>query len=68
MRKGKQILLYEFNLEVEFHGKIEMIRGKGFLIFFAAENEEEEADGYFKIHDINPDDLDFEVNRAYILT
>jgi len=28
---------------------------------YLAENDEEEADGYFKVHDINPDDLDFEV-------
>lgn len=31
-----------------------------------AEKDEEEANGYFKIHDINPDDLDFEVQPHLI--
>ncbi|KAL4473219.1 hypothetical protein ABPG72_015600 [Tetrahymena utriculariae] len=52
VRKGKQILCYEFNVEVDFK----------------AENDEEDSDGYFKIHDINPDDLDFEIDHVTLNT
>ncbi|EGR33359.1 hypothetical protein IMG5_055010 [Ichthyophthirius multifiliis] len=47
VRKGKQILCYDFNIEVEFIGQ----------------NQEEECEGYYKVHGINPDDDDFEVDH-----
>lgn len=46
IRKGKQIICYEFNIEVEFK----------------AVKDATEVDGTFKIKDLNESDLDFEVS------
>lgn len=45
IRKGKQIVIYEFELEGEFR----------------AESDVDECSGNFKVNDINESDLDFEV-------
>ena len=45
IRKGKQSLIYDFELEVEWRG----------------ENSENEVEGTFKVLDVNSTDLDFEV-------
>mmetsp|Transcript_12878 Transcript_12878/g.11006 ORF Transcript_12878/g.11006 Transcript_12878/m.11006 type:complete len:203 (-) Transcript_12878:193-801(-) len=45
IRKGKQIICYEFDVEVDW----------------SAENEKDTAEGTFHIQDINESDLDFEI-------
>lgn len=45
IRKGKQIVVYEYELEVEFR----------------AESQVDETEGNFRVNDINESDLDFEV-------
>ncbi|KRX06966.1 Activator of Hsp90 ATPase, N-terminal [Pseudocohnilembus persalinus] len=47
IRKGKQIVIYDISLEVEWFG----------------ESRDAEAKGTFKVDDINPDDLDFTIDH-----
>ncbi|CAD8062194.1 unnamed protein product [Paramecium sonneborni] len=45
IRKGKQVLIYDFDIEVEWHGV----------------NKDHEAEGTYKIKDLNSLDNDFEI-------
>ncbi len=47
IRKGKQILIYDLSLEVEWQ----------------AMTNEDVADGTYKVTDINPFDMDFEIDH-----
>ena len=51
IRKGKQYLLYEFDIEVDFQAKSKLSLAQNSL-------NEVEVDGSYKVRDINHDDLD----------
>merc|ERR1712137_478949 len=50
IRKGKQIICYEFEMEVNFRGETEL----------------DECDGVFKLHDLNQADMDFDIQSISI--
>lgn len=52
IRRGKQILAYEYMVEVEWFG----------------ETDADECSGWFKVVDINESDTDFDVNFGHNLS